>query len=64
VGTTFGRHGINIVSAAVGRQAEDDQGEEGRLAAMVITTDSPVPTEVVDEIVASEGFHDGRAVAL
>ena len=64
VGTTFGRHGINIVSAAVGRQPEEEQRDQDRLAAMVITTDSPVPAEVVEEIVASEGFHDGRAVAL
>ncbi len=43
VGTIFGRHGINIVSAAVGRQPEEAEAEDGRLAAMAITTDAPVP---------------------
>jgi D-3-phosphoglycerate dehydrogenase / 2-oxoglutarate reductase len=65
VGMTFGAHGINIVSAAVGRQPEDAQtGEEGRLAAMTITTDSAVPRELVDEIVAGDGFEEGRTVSL
>jgi D-3-phosphoglycerate dehydrogenase len=65
VGMTFGAHGINIVSAAVGRQPEDAQtGEEGRLAAMTITTDSAVPRELVEEIVAGDGFEAGRTVSL
>jgi D-3-phosphoglycerate dehydrogenase len=63
VGSAFGAHGLNIVSAAVGRQP-DDVAAEGRLAAMVVTTDAPVPTEVIDEIVATDGFVDGRSVAL
>jgi len=64
VGTVFGNHGINIVSAAVGRQPDDgDRGAEG-LAAMVITTDSPVPHEVLEEVVAGDGFEDGRTVTL
>src|SRR5205807_3613638 len=62
VGTIFGSHGINIVSAAVGRQPED--GEGGTLAAMVITTDSPVPPAVLDEVVAGDGFEAGRTVTL
>ena len=72
VGTIFGRHGINIVSAAVGRQGDETtaaagaRGEaaEARLAAMVITTDSPVPREVLDEVVQGEGFETGRTVTL
>ena len=48
VGTVFGRHGVNIVSAAVGRQPESDPSGDGQLAAMVITTTAPVPSEVVD----------------
>jgi D-3-phosphoglycerate dehydrogenase len=64
VGTIFGRHGINIVSAAVGRQPDSDGGARERLAAMVITTDAPVPSEVVEEVVAGEGFEAGRTVAL
>jgi D-3-phosphoglycerate dehydrogenase len=64
VGTTFGEHGINIVSAAVGRQPDDAPQDDRSLAAMAITSDRPVPQEVVDEIVAGEGFVDGRTVAL
>jgi D-3-phosphoglycerate dehydrogenase len=64
VGTIFGAHGINIVSAAVGRQADDAAAGEGRLAAMVITTDSPVPGAVLDEVVGGEGFVAGRTVTL
>ncbi len=64
VGTIFGAHGVNIVSAAVGRQPDDSDGAQGRLAAMAITTDTTVPREVVDEIVAGEGFVDGRTVSL
>jgi D-3-phosphoglycerate dehydrogenase len=62
VGTVFGERGINIVSAAVGRQPEDSQ-QDG-LAAMVITTDAPVPREVLDEVVAGEGFVAARTVSL
>jgi D-3-phosphoglycerate dehydrogenase len=64
VGTVFGEHGLNIVSAAVGRQPDDDDAGDGRLAAMAITTDATVPREVIDEIVAGEGFVAGRAVSL
>jgi D-3-phosphoglycerate dehydrogenase len=63
VGTTFGERGVNISSAAVGRQPER-KGTQDVLAAMVVTTDAPVPPEVIDEIVASDGFVDGRTVAL
>jgi D-3-phosphoglycerate dehydrogenase / 2-oxoglutarate reductase len=65
VGTVFGAHGLNIVSAAVGRQPDADaEPRDGRLAAMAVTTDAPVPAEVIDEIVASDGFVDGRTVTL
>jgi D-3-phosphoglycerate dehydrogenase len=64
VGTCFGEHGINIVSAAVGRQPDEARGQQDRLAAMAITTDAVVPQAVIDEIVASEGFVAGRAVTL
>ena len=63
-GTIFGAHGVNIVSAAVGRQPDDSDGAQGRLAAMAITTDTAVPHGVVDEIVAGEGFVAGRTVSL
>jgi len=61
VGTELGNRGINIISAAVGRQPEDHV--EGG-AVMIVTADSPVPREVVDGIVAGDGFHAGRTVSL
>jgi D-3-phosphoglycerate dehydrogenase / 2-oxoglutarate reductase len=64
VGTVFGEHGVNIVSAAVGRESVDGESEEARLAAMAITTDAAVPREVIDEIVEGDGFFAGRTVTL
>lgn len=61
VGTALGEAGVNIVSAAVGREPD---GEETGEAVMVVTADSPVPQDVVDAIVASDGFSDGRTVSL
>jgi D-3-phosphoglycerate dehydrogenase len=60
VGTVFGRHAINLGSAAVGHRTEDGDGE----AVMVITTDRPVPDEVLNEILALDGFVAGRSIAL
>ena len=63
VGTIFGAHGINISSAAVGHAPDGGaDGEDRRLAAMVVTTDAPVADSVVQEIVASEGFVNGWSV--
>jgi D-3-phosphoglycerate dehydrogenase len=59
VGTAFGGHGVNIASAAVGAEASG-QGE----AVMALTTDAPVPQEVIDEIVSGNAFSVGRAVSL
>jgi D-3-phosphoglycerate dehydrogenase len=65
VGTIFGAHGINISSAAVGHTADgSNDGEDGRVAAMVVTTDAPVTEAIVGEIVASEGFVNGWSVDL
>jgi D-3-phosphoglycerate dehydrogenase len=64
VGTVFGEHGVNIVSAAVGRQPDEALPGLGRLAAMAITTDASVPHEVIVEIVATDGFEAGRTVTL
>jgi D-3-phosphoglycerate dehydrogenase len=52
--------------AAAGQAGGDHAGagESGGLAAMVVTTDAPVPDAVVAEIVASEGFVDGRTAVL
>ncbi|HXW59016.1 MAG TPA: phosphoglycerate dehydrogenase [Solirubrobacteraceae bacterium] len=70
VGTIFGAHGINISSAAVGHASDASSGgsrgdgEDKRLAAMVVTTDVPVPGGVLSEIVASDGFDNGWSIDL
>jgi D-3-phosphoglycerate dehydrogenase len=64
VGTVFGSRGVNISSAAVGRQGPGEDGKRDDVAVMVIATDGPVPPELVDEIVASDGFLAGRTVSL
>jgi D-3-phosphoglycerate dehydrogenase len=64
VGTHFGEHGINIVSAAVGRHPDAEDLGEGLEAVMVITTDAAVPQSVIAEIVDLDGFEAGRAVTL
>ena len=64
VGTAFGAAGVNIISAAVGRQPDSEDIPVGGHAAMAITTAEPVPQSVVDEVVASEGFAAGQTVAL
>jgi D-3-phosphoglycerate dehydrogenase len=69
IGTVLGEHGINIAATAVGREPDHEPGSPagggtGRLAVMVVTTDSPVPDEVIAKIVSIEGFQDGRAVTL
>jgi D-3-phosphoglycerate dehydrogenase / 2-oxoglutarate reductase len=62
-GTCFGRHGVNINSAAVGHVPEDE-GANGGLAVMVLTTGSTVPRAVLDEILSTDGFFEGYSVAL
>ncbi len=78
VGTIYGAHEINIVSAAVGRQpavgAEPDEipdtvpgGDPGGgsgLAAMVVTTRQAVPDAVLQEIIAAEHWVAAGSVAL
>ncbi|MGN6869216.1 MAG: phosphoglycerate dehydrogenase [Solirubrobacteraceae bacterium] len=64
VGTHFGEHGINIVSASVGRHPDAADLGDGLEAVMVITTDAAVPESVVAEIVDLDGFEAGRAVTL
>ena len=63
VGLALGDAGINIISAAVGRRPAGE-GSADAEATMVVTTDSRVPQEVLDEIVASDGFVAGRTVSL
>ncbi len=68
VGTMFGAHGVNIDAAAVGYDPDDDADatahRDAAEAVLVVTAHDPVPAALVDEIVASEGFVAGRAVAL
>jgi D-3-phosphoglycerate dehydrogenase len=64
VGTVLGEHGVNISSAAVGRQPPGEDGRRNEVAVMVVTTDSAVPREAVAEIARSDGFLAGRAVSL
>jgi D-3-phosphoglycerate dehydrogenase / 2-oxoglutarate reductase len=64
VGSVFGAHGINISSAAVGRQLGDGDAAAQGLAAMVVSTGEPVAEAVLSEIVALDGFVNGRSVSL
>ena len=64
VGTCFGEHGINIVSVAAGRDADDRLDDGAGLQVMIIGTDEPVSRAVIDEIVAGDGFEAGRTVTL
>ena len=64
VGTCFGEHSINIVSAAAGRHPDHSVRHTPRLRVMIVTTDAPVPHAVIDQIVASDGFEMGRTIAL
>ena len=64
VGTAFGAHGVNIDAAAVGHVPDSTKTEGDRQAVMVMTTSEAVPAEVIAEIVAGEGFVDGRAISL
>jgi D-3-phosphoglycerate dehydrogenase len=59
VGTMFGEEGVNIVSAAVGAEAEG-----GESAVMALTTDAPVRTEAIEKILGLAGFAVGRSVDL
>jgi D-3-phosphoglycerate dehydrogenase len=63
IGTLFGRDGVNINSAAVGRPPGDD-GFRDDVAVMVVITDGPVPDALITEIVDSEGFLAGRSISL
>ena len=68
VGTIFGKHGINISSAAVGHTPDGGSTPRTREASAWPRWSSrptpPCPARSCDEIVASEGFVDGWAVDL
>jgi D-3-phosphoglycerate dehydrogenase len=61
-GMCFGAHGVNINSAAVGHVPEN--GGNGGVAVMVLTTDAPVPETVLEEILSGDAFFEARFVAL
>jgi D-3-phosphoglycerate dehydrogenase len=58
VGTAFGETGVNIVSAAVGAEAHADE------AVMALTTDAPVPADVIEQIASGDDFFAGHAINL
>jgi len=58
VGTIFGEEGVNIVSAAVGAEAD------GERAVMALTTDAAVNEQTIERILQLDGFSVGRAVDL
>jgi D-3-phosphoglycerate dehydrogenase len=58
VGSAFGEHGVNIISAAVGADVE------GSEAVMALTTDAAVAQDVIDEIAGAGDFSAGRAIDL
>jgi D-3-phosphoglycerate dehydrogenase len=62
VGIALGEAGVNIVSAAVGRPPNGGDGDHA--AVMIVTADTPISQDVVDEIVAGDGFEAGRAITL
>ena len=58
VGTMFGEEGVNIISAAVGAEAD------GERAVMALTTDAPVRAETIERILGLDGFSVGRSIDL
>jgi D-3-phosphoglycerate dehydrogenase / 2-oxoglutarate reductase len=64
VGTVFGKHGINIDSAAVGHQPDGEGDGAANVAVMIITSHMPIPQDVLREILAGGEFLDARAVSL
>ena len=64
VGTTFGAHGINIGSAAVGHTPPSVTDDGDRPAVMIVTTDQLVPQPLLDELLATDDFIAARTIAL
>ncbi len=61
VGTALGDAGVNIVSAAVGRQPG---GGTDDAAVMIVTADAAIPGAVLAALVAGPDFFDARAVSV
>jgi D-3-phosphoglycerate dehydrogenase len=62
VGTCMGEADVNIVSATVGRPADDELRHD--TAVIVLATDGPTPPEAVKRILAIDGITDGFAISL
>lgn len=62
IGTEFGNHGVNIISAGVGRHPADGSGDE--TAVMAISTDGAVPVSALQSLLAQDGFEDARSLSL
>ena len=58
LGTALGDAGININSAAVGLEDNEDE------AVLLVITDRAVPQSVLDAVLATPDFDDARAVSL
>ena len=58
VGTILGNGNINIKELDLGT------GPTGDAALMVLSTDTPVPSAVIDELRAREGIVDAQAMEL
>lgn len=60
IGTTCGKHDVNIAQMSVGRATT----EAGGNSLGVLNLDSAPPTAAIDEIVANDNIDSARAVAL
>jgi len=58
LGTALGDAGINIDSAAVGKEERPEE------AVLLVTTDRAVPADVLAEIASGPDFHEAKAVSL
>ncbi len=61
VGTLLGERGVNIAQMVVGRP---EGAASDASAVMVLTTDADMSRDVLEQIVALDGFLEGRAVSL
>jgi D-3-phosphoglycerate dehydrogenase len=58
VGSILGQESINIASMEVGRR------EAGGLALMGLTVDSPIPADVLEQVVQAVGMKSARSIVL
>jgi D-3-phosphoglycerate dehydrogenase len=58
VGSILGEAGINVASMEVGRK------EAGGLALMCLSVDSPIPAEVLGQVVEAVGMKSARSIVL